>query len=302
MRGRALNVWAVAAVLAVAVPAGIVWLFVEVLGQFEEHGIPGVILGPLVFVRVMTLLGMLIVLIFAICAVVRAMTSRGDIITPNDAIAYYGLVVVYAGFGMLVPMVGAALLEPAIHLAIALLLLLAVRLRIRAGGGAIDIGPVTIGSSRPDTRRATRLALLATAAIIGATTAYGWLVLQGNVMDCLGRDCSTGSTLGVLGVITTAGILTAGVVLWSLRTHARVTTLGVIATTLYGCLALVALALPLSTFFPYDFFAVAVWHGLAGLAFLVCQSRFQDDPWLLPVHLVMEEPEPSIVITRRTTA
>ena len=102
----------------------------------------------------------------------------------------------------------------------------------------------------------------------------------------------------MLGAITAAGILTAGIVLWSLRTRARVTTPGVIATTLYGCLALVALALPLSTFLPYDFFAVAVWHGLAGLAFLVCQSRFQDNPWLLPVHLIMEEPEPTVALAR----
>ena len=299
MSGRALSFWTMTAVLTVAVPAGIVWLFVEVLGQFEEDGIPGVLLGPLLFVRVVALLGMLIALIFALWALVRAMTSRRDIITPNDAIAYYGLVVVYAGFAMLVPMVGAAFLEPAIHLAIALLLLLTVRLRIRAGGGAIDIGSVAIGLSRPDTRRATRLVLLATAAIVGATSAYGWLVLQGNVMDCFGRNCSTGFTLGALGAITTAGILTAGVVLWSLRTRARVTTPGVIATTLYGCLALVALALPLSTLAPYDFVAVAVWHGLAGLAFLVCQSRFQDNPWLLPVHLIMEEPELPVAAARR---
>ncbi len=298
MSGRALSFWTMTAVLTVMVPAGMVWLFVEGLQHWEE-GIPGGLLGPLLFVRVVASLGMLIALIFALWALVRAMTSRGAIITPNDAIAYYGLVVVYAGFGMLVPMIGAAFFEAAIHLAIALLLLLAVRLRIRAGGASIDIGPVTISPSRPDTRRAARLVLLATAAIVGATIAYGWLVLQGNVMGCFVRNCSTGLTLGVLGASSTAGILTAGVVLWSLRTRARVTTPGVIATTLYGCLALVALALPLSTFLSYDFFVVAVWHALAGLAFLVCQSRFEDDPWLLPIHLIMEEPELPVAAARR---
>ena len=166
----------------------------------------------LLLTRIIAFFGMIVVLVFGVRALSRAATSRSDILTLSDAINFYGLVVVYVPLAMLVPMVGAAFLEPALYLAIALLLLLTVRLRIRAGGDSIDIGSVAIGLSRPDTRRATRLVLLATAAIVGATSAYGWFVLQGNVMGCFVRNCSTGLTLGVLGAITTAGILTAGVV------------------------------------------------------------------------------------------
>ena len=281
--------------------SGTTWLLVEGLERFwgddAGEGLTALFL-VLLLTRIIAFFGMIVVLVFGVRALSRAATSRSDILTLSDAINFYGLVVVYVPLAMLVPMVGAAFLEPALYLAIALLLLLTVRLRIRAGGDSIDIGSVAIGLSRPDTRRATRLVLLATAAIVGATSAYGWFVLQGNVMGCFVRNCSTGLTLGVLGAITTAGILTAGVVLWSLHTRARVTTPGVIATTLYGCLALVALALPLSTFLSYDFFVVAVWHALAGLAFLVCQSRFEDDPWLLPTHLVMEPWKPPVFVPR----
>ncbi len=285
---------------AVIVASGVTWLFVEGLQLFWED--LGFFAFLLIAVRIVALCMMPIGLVIGIRAVVRAMTSRLHASALNNAITFYAIAVAYATFGMMLPMVGVAYLEPAVYLSIALLLLIAVRVGTLSGRDKSMAGS-QINLSLPDTRRAGGLTLLTAAALLGVAMMYGWFALRGDLVECFGAgNCSTDVTFGVLAAMTTAGILTAGVVLWSLHAPARVTRLGVIATTMYACLALIGFGAPLSTLVPYDFVAVAVWHAIASLALLVCQSSFEDDPWPLPTHLVMEPWSPPTFAPRQETA
>ena len=286
---------ALAGILPVSalVAAGATWFVVVALSLTWEGSLPNAILGGMYIVRIVAFFGMLVMLGIVIRAVIRFIMFRNDTSQPESALSFYALAVMYATFGMAIPIPGIAFLEPPVYLGIALLLLLAVQLRAIVSNEETGLDSHIFGPSRPDAHRATMLTLVAIAAVLGASGAYAWLAVRGAVMDCFVGECTAVRTVGVVGVMAIVGTLTAIVVLGSLRTQGRVTTLGIIATTLYACLALVALALPISTLMPYDFFAAAFWYALAGLAFLVCQSRLEADLLLVPTHLVMEPWDPT---------
>ena len=289
--GRTAVIIALGGVAAVLIPAGITWLIVVGLSDAWAGGmLPGALIGLFLFVRIIAFFAMLIPLRMALRAVFGALTSAQDTVSPNTALTFYALVVVYAAFGTLIPNIALTILffEPVVYLLLALLMLIAARVGALSTQSPSGGGAAVLDLSRPNARRATRLTLLAVAAMLAASVTYGWLAIRGDVMDCFVRECSSVQVLSVVGLLSGAGIVTAAAVLWSLRTRTRVTPHGVIVTTVYGCLALIALALPVSTLMPYDFFVVGFWHGLAALALMVCQSRLENDPWPLPTHLVMD--------------
>ena len=277
-----LGATAVAALLVAAA----VWLVVQWLSLIWEQGLPDAVLTGVYVIRIVVFFGMMVALFVGARATIRALTSHNRIIETKKALFYYGLIVLYSAFGMSIPIPGIGFLEPLVYLGIALLLLLVVKVRTLASNKATQVDSYAVGLSSIDPRHARVLTIFATAAVLGASGAYAWLVLQGGVADCFVRECADQGVVGVVSAMAIAGTLTAVIVLWSFRTRGRVTTLGIIATTFYGCLALVGLALPVSTLMPYDFFAPAFWYALAGLAFLICQSRFEDDSWPSSSHVM----------------
>ena len=290
MRGLRSASFALAGALSASAlfAAGIVWLAVAWLSFAWDGGLPNVMLAVMYSIRIVAIFGMLIMLCIGIRSIVRAISSTDAITNQDRAFSYFLLIVIYVAFGMTIPMPGIGFFEPPVYLGVALLLLLVVQVQVIMRGQETSVPPHFLGAMRPDGQRATMATLLAIAAVLGASGAYAWLAVRGDVMDCFAWECAPSMILAVMGLLTVVGVATAFVVVRSLRTKSRVTTPGIIATTLYACLALVALALPAAILMPYDFYVAAFWHALAALTFLICQSSLDDDAWPLPTSLVME--------------
>ena len=231
----------------------------------------------LFIVRLLVVPPMLVIVMRIGYRAITIMRGRTEARAPaaNSAILYCGVTAAYISLGMFVPAFWAAvpvIVEPVLYPMAALLLLVATVRALRVDGQL----PGRLVVSPPMT---TILVASACAVVIGASAAYARSVLTGDPVMCVGGECPPERTLGAVGFMVVAAMVTAAMIARGLRSPTGMPWSCIIGAVAFACLALMFPAAIMPAFvLPYDAFVPSFFYAAAAIAFLiVAVARRADD-------------------------